>query len=285
MAGGESVWWRTQVFCHDEGDILIWWVIELSCFTESGGQSQRPQTYQWARHKKARWQGAIKQGSNQTSERYQSVLCPCVCVCVCVSVGERTCVCHIKQEMFVAAVGLVWTAITISGNSSQACGCDSAGGSLSAIASLPRSPPCTFCSSTLRPPPSSLTSSSLSPPHLLYFLSAASCPPVAPPPPFARWKLADIASVPPQLRLSRDWFSTLPAKLLQLHISFNPTSKSLFVKPWKQGVLVPLVWPCVALLQHCLEKASASSVLMLFGCLWWERHTVRMIKWHFNDSL
>lgn len=164
MAGGESVWWRTQVFCHDEGDILIWWVIELSCFTESGGQSQRPQTYQWARHKKARWQGAIKQGSNQTSERYQSVLCPCVCVCVCVSIGERTCVCHIKQEMFVAAVGLVWTAITISGNSSQACGCDSAGGSLSAIASLPRSPPCTFCSSTLRPPPSSLTSSSLSPP-------------------------------------------------------------------------------------------------------------------------
>lgn len=175
MAGGESVWWRTQVFCHDEGDILIWWVIELSCFTESGGQSQRPQTYQWARHKKARWQGAIKQGSNQTSERYQSVLCPCVCVCVCVSVGERTCVCHIKQEMFVAAVGLVWTAITISGNSSQACGCDSAGGSLSAIASLPRSPPCTFCSSTLRPPPSSLTSSSLSPPT-----SCTSCllPPV-----------------------------------------------------------------------------------------------------------
>lgn len=79
--GGESVWWRTQVFCHDEGDILIWWVIELSCFTESGGQSQRPQTYQWARHKKARWQGAIKQGSNQTSEQYQSVLCVCVCAC------------------------------------------------------------------------------------------------------------------------------------------------------------------------------------------------------------
>ncbi len=235
---GKSLWSRTQVFNHDEDTSWFWWVIELSHLTESRGQSQRPRLIS-EQEPERRITGCHKaEQQKMTSEQYQ---CVCVCVCVCVSIGEHTCVILRRR--------CLWQLSALFEQQSQSAATAAERVAVTALVgdsvpSLPRSPPCTLCSSAPFPAPAP----SAPPwPPLLRLLPASSVLPL--PLRFPSAKVADTASVPAQLRQDLEWFSALPAKLLQLQISFNPTSKSLFVEPWKQGVAASLVWPCAALLQ------------------------------------
>lgn len=139
--------------------------------------------------------------------------------------------------MFVAAAGLVWTAITISGSSSQACGSDSAGGRLSAIA-----PPLSTLHLLLLllvfPAPLSNLAS-------LPVLSSLPLPPVASSL-LSSAKVAGIASVPPQLRPDLNWFSILSGKVI--------TASDLFQRDFKKA-------PRKAVKTRC----SCASVLVLCG--------------------
>lgn len=107
------------------------------------------------------------------------------------------------------------------------------------LPSLPRSPPCTFCSSSSSSLRLSLTSPRClsSPPSLSLLL-------------LLRFSLQLKWLALHQFHRSwgRIWIDSpsSPGKLLQLQISFRETSKRLHGKPWKQGVPVPLFWSCVA---------------------------------------